>query len=96
MKDHSVLSFLSIDMASVIITGRDCFSEICRPFIVFYRIFVRHFVIEDDATMRDGTTITIRPVSSSLDKSPAIDIRRVSPGRVKEQKIHFIKDTKHD
>lgn len=48
------------------------------------------------AEMRDGTTITIRPVSSSPDKSPAIDIRRVSLGRVKEQKIHFIKDINHD
>jgi hypothetical protein len=52
--------------------------------------------IGQKAVLKDGTTITIRPVSSSLDKSPAIDIRRVSPGRVKEQKIHFIKDTKHD
>ena len=46
------------------------------------------------AEMRDGTTITIRPVSSSPDKSPAIDIRRVTSGQVKGQKIHFIKDTK--
>ncbi len=48
------------------------------------------------AKMRDGTRITIRPVSSSPDKSPAIDIRRVSSGQVKAQKIHFIKDTNHD
>ena len=48
------------------------------------------------AKMRDGITITIRPVSSSPDKSPAIDIRRVPLGRVKGQKIHFIKDTNHD
>lgn len=48
------------------------------------------------AGMRDGTTITIRPVSSSPDKSPAINIKRVSPGQVKGQKIHFIKDTNHD
>ena len=48
------------------------------------------------AVLKDGTTITIRPVSSSPDKSPAIDIKRVSPGQVKGQKIHFIKDTNHD
>ncbi len=48
------------------------------------------------AEMRDGTTITIRPVSSSPDKSPAVDIKITSPGRVKGQKIHFIKDTNHD
>ena len=48
------------------------------------------------AGMRDGTTITIRPVSSSPDKSPAVDINITSPGRVNKQKIHFIKDTNHD
>lgn len=48
------------------------------------------------AEMRDGTTITIRPVSSSPDKSPAINISITTPGRVKGQKIHFIKDTNHD
>ena len=48
------------------------------------------------AEMRDGTRITFRPVSSSPDKSPAVDIRRVSSGRVKEQKIHFVKETNHD
>ena len=48
------------------------------------------------AKMRDGTEITIRPVSSSPDKSPAVDINIASPGRVNKQKIHFIKDTNHD
>ena len=48
------------------------------------------------AFMRDETAITFRPVSSSPDKSPAVDIRRVSSGQVKGQKIHFIKDTNHD
>ena len=48
------------------------------------------------AKMRDGTEITIRPVSSSPDKSPAVDINIASPGQVNKQKIHFIKDTNHD
>ncbi len=48
------------------------------------------------AIMKDGTTITIRPVSSSTDRSPAVDINISSPGRVNKQKIHFIKDTNHD
>ena len=48
------------------------------------------------ARMRDGTEITIRPVSSSPDKSPAVDINIASPGQVNKQKIHFIKDTNHD
>ena len=48
------------------------------------------------ATMRDETVITIRPVSSSPDRSPAVDIKISSPGQVKGQKIHFIKDTNHD
>ena len=48
------------------------------------------------AVLKGGTTITFRAVSSSPDKSPAIDIKRVSPGQVKGQKIHFIKDTNHD
>ena len=48
------------------------------------------------AEMRDGTRITIRPVSSSPDRSPAVDINISSPGRVNRQKIHFIKDTNHD
>ena len=59
---------------------------LCRPFIVFYRTFVRYFVIEDDATMRDETSISIRPVSSYPDKSPAVDIKITSPGRVKRTK----------
>ncbi len=42
------------------------------------------------ATMRDGTIITLRKKSSS-DGSPAVDINIRSPGRVKTQKIHFVK-----
>ena len=68
----------------------------------FYRLATKNHETETPipggkvAKMRDGTTITIRPVSSSPDKSPAIDISITSPGRVKGQKIHFIKDTNHD
>ena len=48
------------------------------------------------ATMRDESSITFRPVSSSPDRSPAVDINISSPGRVNRQKIHFIKDTSHE
>ena len=48
------------------------------------------------AEMKDNTIITIRPVSSSPDRSPAINISNKIPGRIKDQKIHFIKDTSHD
>ena len=70
----------------------------------FYRLATKNHETETSipggkgkyAGMREGTTITIRPVSSSPDMSPAVDIRITSPGRVKGQKIHFIKDTNHD
>ena len=68
----------------------------------FYRLATKNNETETPipggkvATMRDGTEITIRPVSSSLDKSPAVDINIASPGQVNKQKIHFIKDTNHD
>ncbi len=65
----------------------------------FYNIATEKFVSERDigngkgrmATMRDGTTISIREISSS-DGSPAIDIKIYSVSRVKGQKIHFIKE----
>ncbi len=38
-------------------------------------------------TMPDGGVVTYRPVSSSPDKTPAIDIGK---GNFKRQKIHFI------
>lgn len=41
-------------------------------------------------TLKDKTHITFRKTSSS-DGSPAVDISIESPGRVKNQKIHFIK-----
>ena len=68
----------------------------------FYKIATKNHETETPipggrvAKMRDGTEITIRPVSSSPDKSPAVDINIASPGRVNKQKIHFIKDTNHD
>jgi len=48
------------------------------------------------AKMKDGAFLTIRPVSSSPDRSPAINISNKNHGRIKDQKIHFIKDTNHD
>ena len=48
------------------------------------------------AVLKGGTTITFRPVSSSPDKSPVVDINIESPGLVNKQKIHFIKDMNHD
>lgn len=70
----------------------------------FYRLATKNYIYQEKipggignvAEMRDGTRITFRPVSSSPDKSPAIDIRRVSFGQVKRQRIHFVKDTDHD
>ena len=68
----------------------------------FYKIATKNHETETPipggrvAKMRDGTEITIRPVSSSPDKSPAVDINIASPGQVNKQKIHFIKDTNHD
>lgn len=48
------------------------------------------------AKMSDGYTITIREVSHSADKSPAVDIHiKGIPGKIKDQKIHFVK-TKDD
>lgn len=43
------------------------------------------------ATLKDGTQITIRKVSTS-DKSPAIDVNIIQTynGRIKRQEIHFI------
>lgn len=43
------------------------------------------------ATLKDGTVITVRKVSTS-DGSPAVDIKITSPGRVKPHKIHFVKE----
>lgn len=46
------------------------------------------------ASMSDGTIITWRPVSSSKDKSPAVDINIIfskDHGGIKQQKIHFVK-----
>jgi len=43
------------------------------------------------ATLKDGTTVTLRKKSSS-DGSPAVDINITSPGRVKPHKIHFVKE----
>lgn len=68
----------------------------------FYKIATKNHETETPipggrvAKMRDGTEITIRPFSSSPDKSPAVDINIASPGQVNKQKIHFIKDTNHD
>lgn len=47
------------------------------------------------STLRDGTTVSIREVSSS-DGSPAVEIRISSPGRVKTQKINFVKEKNDD
>jgi len=46
-----------------------------------------------ETTMSDGTIINWRPVSSSKDKSPAVDIfisKKAANGEVKTQKIHFV------
>ena len=66
----------------------------------FYKIATKDFVSEQKygdkvkvAKMRDGTTVSIREVSSS-DGSPAVEIKISSPGRVKDQKIHFVKEKK--
>lgn len=40
--------------------------------------------------LKDGTQITYRMTSSS-DGSPAVDINITCPGRVKRQKIHFVR-----
>lgn len=64
----------------------------------FYNTATKNSVSERDiggkgkmATLRDGTTVSIREVSSS-DGSPAVEIKISSPGRVKDQKIHFVKE----
>ena len=48
-------------------------------------------------TMKDGSVLTYREVSSSSDGSPAIDITISSTGTgsggIKTQKIHFVKKT---
>ncbi len=66
----------------------------------FYDTATQNSVSERDiggkgkmATLRDGTTVSLREVSSS-DGSPAIEIKIASQGRVKDQKIHFVKEKK--
>lgn len=39
----------------------------------------------------DGTVIVYRPVTSTTG-SPAVNIKVIKPGRVKSQKIHFVKE----
>lgn len=43
------------------------------------------------AQLKDGSFITFREVSSSEDKSPAVDINLVPPKSIKTTKIHFVK-----
>lgn len=45
--------------------------------------------------MRDGSNITYRWVSSSKDKSPVVELTISNLKRVKNQKIHFIKDDRN-
>ena len=47
------------------------------------------------ATMRDKTEISHRSFSSS-DGSPVVEINIKTIGRVKYQKIHFVKETSND
>ncbi len=42
------------------------------------------------ARMKDGSAVTLRRRSTS-DGSPVVDINIESPGRVKKQKIHFVR-----
>lgn len=44
--------------------------------------------------MRDGTLITYRYVSSSRDRSPAVELKVRDLKRVKSQKIHFVPRSK--
>lgn len=40
--------------------------------------------------MTDGTLVTYRYISSSRDRSPAVELRIKNLDRVKSQKIHFV------
>lgn len=42
------------------------------------------------ARMADGTLVTYRYISSSKDRSPAVELRIKNLDRVKSQKIHFV------
>ena len=42
-------------------------------------------------TLGDGTVIVYRPVTSTTG-SPAVNIKVIRPGKVKSQKIHFVKE----
>lgn len=43
------------------------------------------------ARMADGTLITYRYISSSADRSPAVELKVKNLKQVKSQKIHFVK-----
>ena len=45
-------------------------------------------------TMRDGTVVTHRFVSSSGDRSPVVELNVHNVSNVKSQKIHFVKRVK--
>lgn len=47
--------------------------------------------------MSDGSIITMRPISSSRDGSPVVEINisgSTHPGGLKQQKIHFVEEKK--
>lgn len=43
------------------------------------------------AKRKDGSFVTFREISFSMDKSPAIDINMKPPKSIKTTKIHFVK-----
>ena len=76
--------------------------EPIKTAIDFYKLATQNCVSESDllngngkmSTMKDGVIITIRPVSSSPDHSPAVNISTKHPGRIKDQKNRFVKDAR--
>ncbi len=49
------------------------------------------------STLKDGTVVTMREISNSVDRSPAVDInirKSIEQNGVKNQRIHFVKRKK--
>ena len=63
----------------------------------FYRLATAGAVERRDqggfhlAKLKDGSFITFRVVSSSPDRSPAVDLNITPPKSIKTTKIHFVK-----
>ena len=81
----------NIESNAPISTAYEFFNRLVRGYAKIHPIFYKDGSKKGCwVEMTDGARITFRKLSTS-DGSPAVDIRIESPGRVKTQKIHFVK-----